>query len=69
MYVSRLNPGFQVEHTFGADRGGYFYLIDGAATVNDEALTRRDAAKVTGAGLLRINASETSELILVDTPL
>ena len=69
MYVSRLNRGVQIEHEFGGERGGYFYLIDGAAAVNGEALTRGDAAKVVGSGLLRVIASETSELILVDTPL
>jgi redox-sensitive bicupin YhaK (pirin superfamily) len=69
MYVARLDPGVTVEHTFGRGRGGYFYLIEGAADVNDQSLSTGDAAKVTGAGLLRIAARDTSELLFVDTPL
>jgi redox-sensitive bicupin YhaK (pirin superfamily) len=69
MYVSRLDAGISVEHAIGEGRGGYFYLIDGATEVNGEQLARGDAAKITGAGALRVTATATSELILVDTPL
>ena len=69
MYVSQLDPGVTLEHEFGEGRGGYFYLIQGGIELNGERLTTGDAAKVLGAGLLRIRASEPSELILVDTPL
>ena len=69
MYVARLDPGVAVEHTFGAGRGGYFYLIEGEIELNGERLTTGDAAKVLGGGLLRISAHATSELIFVDTPL
>ena len=69
MYVSRLDAGAAVEHAFTEGRGGYFYLIDGEADVNGEQLATGDAAKVVGAGALRITASAVSELIIVDTPL
>ena len=69
MYVSRLDAGAAVEHTFSEGRGGYFYLIDGEADVNGEQLATGDAAKIVGAGALRITASAVSELIIVDTPL
>jgi redox-sensitive bicupin YhaK (pirin superfamily) len=69
MYVSRLEPGNVVQHAFHRDRGGYFYLISGAAEVNSERLATGDAAYVTGAGLLSLQALEVSELILVDTPI
>jgi redox-sensitive bicupin YhaK (pirin superfamily) len=69
MYVARLDPGVAVEHTFGAGRGGYFYLIEGEIELNGEHLATGDAAKVLGGGLLRIGATATSELIFVDTPL
>ena len=69
MFVARLDPGVSVEHTFGAGRGGYFYLIEGEIELNGERLTTGDAAKVLGGGLLRIEAKATSELIFVDTPL
>jgi hypothetical protein len=69
MYVARLDPGVAVEHVFGRGRGGYFYLIEGAVDLNEQAVATGDAAKVTGDGLLRIAARDTSELIFVDTPL
>ena len=69
MYVSRLEAGVAVEHTFGEDRGGYFYLISGEAEVNRERLRTGDAAYVPGAGRFDVRAIGLSELILVDTPL
>jgi redox-sensitive bicupin YhaK (pirin superfamily) len=68
MYVARLEPGVSVSHTFDAGRLGYFYLISGGATVNGERLTTGDAAKVLGVGQFTVEAAETSELLLVDTP-
>jgi quercetin 2,3-dioxygenase len=69
MYVARLEPGISVEHQFGEGRGGYFYLISGATNVNEEPFSTGYAAKILGAGLFRVHATETSELIFVDTPL
>lgn len=69
IFVSRLEAGRSVELRFEEGRGGYFYLIDGAARLNGEALAKGDAAKILGAGTLQIDARETSELIVVDTPL
>jgi redox-sensitive bicupin YhaK (pirin superfamily) len=69
MFVARLDPDVRVEHDFAEGRGGYFYLIDGEATVNNERLTKGDAAKITGAGAFEVHATATSELLLVDTPL
>jgi len=69
MYVARLDPRVEVEHVFGEGRGGYFYLIEGEIELNGERLTTGDAAKALGAGRLRVRARETSELLLVDTPL
>ncbi|MCX6021283.1 MAG: pirin family protein [Chloroflexi bacterium] len=69
MYVARLDPGAAVAHHFAHTRGGYFYLISGALSLNGERLTAGDAAYVMDAGILRIAAEQTSELILVDTPL
>jgi redox-sensitive bicupin YhaK (pirin superfamily) len=69
MYVSRLDPGREVEHLFGDGRGGYFYLIEGDLDLNGERLTTGDAAKILGSGLLAVKANATSELLFVDTPL
>jgi redox-sensitive bicupin YhaK (pirin superfamily) len=69
MYVSHLEAGAAVEHVFRPQRCGYFYLIDGATGVNGQSFEKGDAAYVTGDGVLAISASETSELLIVDTPL
>ena len=69
MYVARLDPGVTVEHVFDRGRGGYCYLIEGGIELNDQSLATGDAAKAIGAGLLRITARATAELIFVDTPL
>jgi redox-sensitive bicupin YhaK (pirin superfamily) len=68
MHVSRLDTGHAVEHAYGDGRAGYFYLIEGAVEVNGESLTKGDAAKVAGPGALRIAATQTSELLVVDVP-
>ncbi len=69
VYVSRLSPGTVVTHDFGVGRGGYLYLIEGRARVGTEELASGDAAKIDDEPQLRIEAKETSELILVDVPL
>ena len=69
MYVATLSPSTSVEHVFRAGRGGYLYLIGGALHANDDDLTTGDAAYVLGDGTLRLTATETSELLIVDTPL
>jgi redox-sensitive bicupin YhaK (pirin superfamily) len=69
IYATRLDPGVTVEHRIERGRGGYLYVIDGGADVNNERLVTGDAAYITDAGLLRIRARATSELLLVDTPL
>jgi redox-sensitive bicupin YhaK (pirin superfamily) len=69
MYVARLDSGTAVEHVIGERRGGYFYLIEGAARLNDDALATGDAAKIVDGGLVRVIADATSEILLVDTPL
>jgi len=68
IYVSRLSPPRELAHAFGAGRAGYLYVIDGAARVNGERLAKGDAAKLAGAGDLRIAAEMATELILVDVP-
>ncbi len=67
MYASRLSAGRMVAHAFGADRGGYLYLLSGSVTANREVMSTGDAAYVTGAGSLELAASEASDLLIVDT--
>ena len=69
VHVARLDPGVEVVHPIGPERGAYAYLIEGAATIDREELTTGDAAEVTDADQLRIAASQRSEVILVDVPM
>ena len=69
VHVARLESGTEVGHALGAGRGAYLYLIDGAASVDDETLATGDAAKVTDQPGIKIRATSTSELILVDVPM
>ena len=69
IYVARLDRGVRVEYRIEDGRGGYLYLVEGDAEVNDEHLTGGDAVYVTGAGSVRVRAHGTSELLMVDTPL
>ena len=69
VYVSHLTPGHAVTHDFPPGRGGYLYLIEGGAMVGAEELSTGDAAKIQDEPLLRIEAKDPSELILVDVPL
>jgi redox-sensitive bicupin YhaK (pirin superfamily) len=69
VYVGRLSPGTAVAHDFGPGRGGYLYLIEGRAAAGAEELATGDAVKIREEAVLRIQAKEVSELILVDVPL
>ena len=69
VHVARLNPGTGVEHSFGGSRGGYLYLIEGSLRVNEEKLATGDAVKIRDEESLRLQAEDTSELLLVDVPL
>jgi redox-sensitive bicupin YhaK (pirin superfamily) len=68
-HIARLNPGTEVDHTFGAGRGGYLYVIEGLISIDDERLETGDAVKIRDEGSLRLRAEDTGELILVDVPL
>jgi redox-sensitive bicupin YhaK (pirin superfamily) len=69
VHVASLDLGAEVRHELGPERGAYVYLIAGAASFGDEAVSTGDAAKVTDQSDLRIRAIEQSELILVDVPM
>ena len=67
--VGSLSPGAAVVHPLAPGRGVYAYLIEGEVTLNDQAMSTGDAAKVVDEAQLRFVASAQSELILVDVPM
>ena len=66
VYVARLDSGQQLEHEFADGFGGYFFLIEGQAALNQQGLAAGDAARIWNEKRLRIDAGQTSELILVE---
>jgi len=69
VFVSHLEPGTEVDHTFAPGHGGYLYVIDGSVRLNDERLGTGDAAKIAGEPNITLDADGTTELILVDVTL
>jgi len=69
VHVASLGAGVEVTHHVRQGRGAYVYLIEGAASFGDKAVTTGDAAKVTDQPELRIRARQPTELILVDVPM
>lgn len=69
VHVARLTAGRQLTHTFGGGRGGYVYLIGGAANLDREPVTTGDAAKIHGPHEFTVDAIADSELINIDVPL
>jgi quercetin 2,3-dioxygenase len=69
VWVARLTPGTELSQSFDAGRGGYAYVIDGAGTLNGDAVETGDAAKIHGPESLAVAATSDTELIVVDVPL
>ena len=69
VHVASLDPEVEVTHRIGDGRGAYAYLISGRASLDDQAVSTGDAAKVTDQPAVRVVAQEPSELILVDVPM
>jgi redox-sensitive bicupin YhaK (pirin superfamily) len=66
VFVSRLTAGTRVDHGLGDGRGIYLYVIEGDVRVNGEQMETGSAAQITAERQVEIEASATSELILVD---
>jgi redox-sensitive bicupin YhaK (pirin superfamily) len=69
VFVSRLNPGVEVEHRLADGRGAYLYVIAGDVLVNGERMETGDAAQIAEEPSIRVAASDVTELILVDVAL
>lgn len=67
--VSRLAPGRQQEYAVGDGRGGYAYLVDGAARFDDQDVAAGDAASIEGPHTFRVAATGQADVMLVDVPL
>jgi redox-sensitive bicupin YhaK (pirin superfamily) len=67
VHVSRINPSTRcMPYRFKPGRGSYIYVVEGDTQVNSEHMQKRDAGRVTGAGLVNIEPSQPTELLIVD---
>jgi len=66
VYASLLDAGAGVEHAIGAGRGAWIQVIDGALSVDDQAIAAGDGAAIEDTDKLRIVASKPTEFILFD---
>ena len=67
MYVSRLDAGKSLEHEFRPEMGAYFYVLEGGpVTVNATSLDNGDAAMIWQEPRIKIEAQQTSELIMME---
>lgn len=68
-FVAALEPGDEVEHSFGQARAGYLYMIGGSVSLNGtDRLDTGDAVKAFGPEAFRIGADRNAELILIEVP-
>jgi len=68
LFAATLEKGQSVEHPLGVARRAYLVPSTGAVTVNGVALAARDGAAVEAEERLAIDATEDSEIVLVDLP-
>jgi redox-sensitive bicupin YhaK (pirin superfamily) len=69
VWVAALDADISVEHDFVDGRAGYLYLIEGQARFGDDTmLATGDAVKLFGPEALRLTATATCELILIEVP-
>lgn len=66
VYVSRLDPGKSIEHTFATGRAGWLQVARGAVQANGQALTAGDGAAITDEERLVILGDKPAEVLLFD---
>jgi redox-sensitive bicupin YhaK (pirin superfamily) len=66
-YISRLENKKTI-HSFGQNRIGYLFVIDGKIKLNNVVLTSKDSAKIQQEKEIEIIPESKSEIILLDMP-
>ena len=66
LYATLLEPGESVSHRMTAGRGAWVQVIDGALTVNGEALRAGDGVSISGADELHLEAQPATEALVFD---
>ena len=66
IYLLKLQPGNQAQHTLTADRGLWLHVAKGAISVNGTGLLAGDAVSLEEPGEIEITATAAAEAILFD---
>src|SRR5437867_2334326 len=69
VYVGAFEPDARVDFKVDDGRGGYLYVIGGAARMNAEMIETGDAVKLYGPEEISVRATAETEVILIDVPL
>ena len=66
IYLLKLQPGNQIQHTLTADRGLWLHVAKGSISVNGIELVAGDAVSLEEPGEIEVTATAASEAILFD---
>jgi redox-sensitive bicupin YhaK (pirin superfamily) len=68
-YILMIDLDENFETEYNLKNGAYFFLIDGAVSVADENLEKRDAIGILETAKVSIKASTQSKLLVIDIPM
>lgn len=68
LYVTGLNDAESAEYSLAPGRTAYLHLARGQATVNGQALTAGDAARINDETEIRLAGRQNAEALLFDLP-
>ena len=66
LWLAKLQPGQQVTHSLAAGRHAWLHVAEGEVTLNGTVLRGGDAAAVSEASTLTLNASQLAQVLLFD---
>ena len=67
-YVAGLSAGNQVKQPFDPKRLGYLFVLDGAAQLNGDTISKGDSVKLSQEPELRLSTTTGADVLLIDLP-
>lgn len=68
-YISRIDLDEGLEISYELKNGAYFFLLEGALSIEDETLGRRDAIGISETDTAMLKATKKSSLLIIDVPM
>lgn len=68
LYVSTLKEGERATHALRPDRRAYLHVARGNVTVNGQALSTGDGARIEDVPEIRLESGDSAEILLFDLP-